>query len=172
MAKENHNAKQFDELKKKYENFRNTIPEKAAITAVNFFKRNFELQGFVDQGLTKWKNVSNPRDRSRKILTKRGNLKRAIKKFKTQRNLIVVGVSNDINYATIHNEGGQIPITPKMRRYFWAMYKQTNEEYWKGLALTNKKYLDIPARKFIGDSEGLRKNVDRMIVKELQLALK
>ena len=172
MAKQNHNAKQFDELKKKYENFRNTVPEKVAITAVNFFKRNFELQGFVDQGLDKWKTVSNPRDKSRKILSKRGNLKRAIKKFKAERNMIVVGVSNDINYASIQNYGGKIPITPKMRRYFWAMYKQTNEEYWKGLALTKKKHLDIPARKFIGDSQGLLKNVDRMIVKELQLALK
>lgn len=171
MAKINNNAKKFDDLKKKYENFRNTVPEKIAITAVNFFKRNFELQGFVNQGLDKWKPLSNPRDKSRKILSKRGNLKRAIKKFKAERNMIVVGVPSDITYAEIQNYGGQISITPKMRRYFWAMFKQTNDDYWKSLALTKKKHLDIPARKFIGDSEGLVKNIDRMIVKELKIAL-
>jgi len=58
-----------------------------------------------------------------------------------------------------------------MRRYFWAMFKQTKEEYWKGLALTKKQHLDIPSRKFIGDSEALVKNIDRMLVKELKIAL-
>lgn len=171
MAKININAKQFDELKQKYEAFRNTIPEKIAIQAVNFFKRNFELQGFVNNGLEKWKPLSNPKDKGRKILSRRGNLKRSIKKIKVQRNLVVVGVASDIKYAEIQNYGGQIVITPKMRRYFWAMYKQTNEEYWKGLALTKKKHLDIPARKFIGDSQALVKNIDRMIIKELNIAL-
>lgn len=172
MASINDNTQQFDDLRKKYENFRNTLPEKVAIQVVNFFKRNFELQGFVNNGLEKWKPLSNPRDKGRKILLKRGNLKRSIKKIKAERNRVILGVTSDIKYAEIQNDGGQIPITPKMRRYFWAMYKQTNEEYWKGLALTSKKHLDIPARKFIGDSEALVKNVDRMIVKELELALK
>lgn len=168
----NNNAKNFDLLKQKFEAFRNTIPDKIAIQAVNFFKRNFELQGFVDNGLDKWKTVSNPKDRSRKILSKRGNLKRGIKKIKADRNKVVVGVPSDIKYAALQNYGGKITITPKMRRFFWAMYIQTKEEYWKGLALTPKKELTIPARKFIGDSQGLVKNIDRMIAKELQTALK
>lgn len=171
MAKININTPQFDELKQKYEAFRNTIPDKIAIQAVNFFKRNFELQGFVNNGLEKWKPLSNPKDKGRKILSRRGNLKRAIKKIKAQRNLVIVGVT-DIKYASIQNDGGKIPITPKMRRYFWAMYKQTKQEYWKNLALTKKQHLEIPARKFIGDSNALVKNVDRMIVKELNIALK
>jgi phage gpG-like protein len=172
MPSINNNAKQFDMLKQKYEVFRNKVPDMIAIQAVNFFKRNFELQGFVDNGVEKWKTLSNPADRSRQILRKRGTLKNAIKKIKAERNKVVVGVGADVKYAALQNYGGQVPITPKMRRYFWAMYKQTSQEYYKGLALTKKTHLDIPARKFIGDSAGLVKNIDRMIVKEMNLALK
>jgi len=167
----NNNARQFDILKQKYEAFRAKVPEMVAIQAVNFFKRNFELQGFVDNGLNKWKTLSNPADRSRKILRKRGNLKNAIRKIKAERNKVVVGVGADIKYAALQNDGGKITITPKMRRYFWAMYKQTKNEYYKGLALTSKTHFEIPARPFIGDSAGLVKNVDRMIIKELNKAL-
>lgn len=172
MPSTNNNAKKFDLLKQKYEAFRNKVPDMIAIQAVNFFKRNFELQGFVDNGLNKWKGLSNPADRSQKILRKRGTLKNAIKKIKAERNKVVVGVSADVKYASLHNYGGQITITPKMRRYFWAMYKETGQEYYKAMALTSKKHFDIPARKFIGDSAGLVKNIDRMIAKELQIALK
>jgi phage gpG-like protein len=169
---DNNNAKKFDELKIKYEKFRNTIPEKAAVQAVNFFKRNFELQGFVDNGLEKWKPLTNPKDKSRKILRKKGVLKNSIKKIKAERDKIVIGVPADVKYASLQNYGGKITITPKMRRFFWAMFIKTKEEYYKGLALTSKKHLDVPARKFIGNSQGLVKNIDRMIVKELEIALK
>lgn len=172
MPSVNNNAKQFDVLKQKYEVFRNKVPDMIAIQAVNFFKRNFELQGFVDNGVEKWKTLSNPADRSRQILRKRGTLKNAIRKIKAERSKVVVGVGADVKYAALQNNGGQVLITPKMRRYFWAMYKQTGQEYYKGLALTKKKHLDIPARKFIGDSAALVKNIDRMIVKEMNLALK
>lgn len=172
MPSVNNNAAQFEELKLKYEKFRSRIPDRIAIQAVNFFKRNFELQGFVDKGVEKWKTLSNPADRSRQILRKRGTLKNAIRKIKAERNKVVVGVGSDVKYAALQNYGGQVPVTPKMRRYFWAMYKQTGQDYYKGLALTKKTHLDIPARKFIGDSEGLVKNIDRMIATELKEALK
>lgn len=172
MPKINNNAAKFDVLKQKYEVFRNKIPETLAIQIVNFFKRNFELQGFVDNGVEKWQKVKNPRDRSRKILSKSGNLKRALKKFKATRNQIVVGVPADVKYASIHNYGGKITITPKMRRYFWAMYLETKNEFFKNMALTTKKELTIPARKFIGDSKALDKSLDRTIIKQLEIALK
>ena len=172
MPSENHNAQQFDVLQQKYEAFRTKIPDIVAILAVNFFKRNFELQGFMDNGVEKWKTLSNPADRSRQILRKRGTLKNAIRKITTERNKVIVGVGNDVKYAALQNYGGQIPITPKMRRYFWAMYKQTKQEYYKGLALTKKKHLDIPARKFIGDSATLVKEIDKQIVEQINLAIK
>ena len=58
-----------------------------------------------------------------------------------------------------------------MRRFFWAKFKETGKEYWKGLALTKKTHFDIPKRKFIGDSKALKITIDRMLIRELQRAL-
>ena len=30
--------------------------------------------------------------------------------------------SSELPYFSIHNRGGKVPVTPAMRRYFWAMY--------------------------------------------------
>ena len=30
--------------------------------------------------------------------------------------------SSDLPYAALHNEGGDIRVTPRMRRFFWAKY--------------------------------------------------
>ena len=51
--------------------------------------------------------------------------------MQTSRNRIVVGVSSDVKYASIHNEGGQIKITPKIIRQ--VAYKFLNTSYlWGG----------------------------------------
>ena len=169
--KTNNNAELMTELERKYEKFRSEIPAKLAVTLVNFFKRNFDRGGFVDKPFKRWPDLQNPRDKGRSKLVKSGRLRRAIKKMQVSRNRVVVGVGSEIKYARIQNNGGNIPITPKMRRYFWAMYKQTGQEYYKSLALTKKSHLTIPGRKFIGDSEALMITADRMIQKELKAAL-
>ena len=64
-----------------------------------------------------------------------------------------VEVSSPLPYANIHNEGGRIPITTRMRGYFWAQYKETKNPLWKALALTKKTHIDIPKRQFVGVSQ-------------------
>jgi len=84
--------------------------------------------------------------------------------------------SSSLPYAGIHNEGGEIEVTAKMKRFFWAMYyksagavtysikkkaannTQRNQrlskeaEYWKSLALMKVgAKLKIEKRQFIGD---------------------
>jgi len=89
-------------------------------------------------------------------------------------------------YAEIHNEGGTILITPRMRRFFWAMYHKEMERIgltksgaarkdkrnasisekamiWKSLALTSKKSFVIPKRPFIYHSKDLNDKIDRLI---------
>lgn len=62
------------------------------------------------------------------LLSKRDHLFRSFKKIENPgaRNVLVY---NDVPYAKIHNEGGVIdqvlPITPKMRKWAWAMYYKT-----------------------------------------------
>ncbi|XGA85218.1 hypothetical protein OEG92_05450 [Polaribacter sejongensis] len=81
---------------------------------------------------------------------------------------VVVGVDSNIKYAALHNFGGTIPITPKMRRYFWAMFKQTGDAYFKGMALTKKKEFVIPERKYIGKTSAMEPRLDRRTIKELK----
>ena len=166
----NKNSRTFDLLEKDYKAFRRRLPNKLAITAVNFFKRNFRVGGFVDKPFQKWKKSTYPG--SRTTMVKSGNTRRDIKKLKVTQNQIVVGIGKHNHYAEIHNEGGKTPITPKMRRFFWAKFKETGKEYWKFLAITKKTHLDIPQRKFIGDSKALEVTAERMIIKELDKALK
>ncbi len=66
-------------------------------------------------------------------------------------------ISANSPYAAIHQFGGTltptIPITSKMRKFFWAKFYETGIESWKALALTKKKELkpviQIPARPYI-----------------------
>ncbi|MBP4140176.1 hypothetical protein J3495_19100, partial [Flavobacterium sp. P7388] len=34
----------------------------------------------------------------------------------------VIRYSSSLPYASVHNEGGEIIVTQKMKSYFWAMY--------------------------------------------------
>ncbi len=66
-------------------------------------------------------------------------------------------ISANSPYAAIHQFGGTlkpiIPISLKMRKFFWAKYYETGQENWKAQALTKKKELKplihIPARPYI-----------------------
>ena len=64
-----------------------------------------------------------------------------------------VEVTSPLPYANIHNEGGRIPITPKMRAFFWARYKEAKDPIYKACALTKKTHIDIPQRQFAGVSQ-------------------
>ena len=66
-------------------------------------------------------------------------------------------ISANSPYAAIHQFGGTlkptIPISLKMRKFFWAKYYETGQENWKALAFTKKKELrpviQIPARPYL-----------------------
>lgn len=166
----NDNTKEFKLLESRYRSFRRTLPNKIAITAVNFFKRNFKVGGFVDRPFQKWKKSNYPG--VRKTMVQSGQTRRDIKKLKVSPKRVVVGIGKHNEYAAIHNTGGKIPITPKMRRFFWAKYKETQDTFWRNMALTKKTHINIPKRQFIGDSKALETTIERMIIKELKKALR
>ena len=92
-------------------------------------------------------------------------------------------------YAAIHNDGGEIRVTKKMKRFFWAKYYETSgafgrknngerrndkrtvqlsteAEFWKYMALMKEgKSIKIPRRRFLGVSPEVEKAV-RDIVEE------
>ena len=91
-----------------------------------------------------------------------------------------VTVGTEVPYAAIHNEGGDIIVTPRMKRFFWAKYRETNggswkrnakndeAEFWKTLALKKAgSVIHIPQRRFIGESQELTDKINNTIENEI-----
>ncbi len=109
-----------------------------------------------------------------------------------------VTVANELVYAPIHNWGGtvSVSVTNRMRRFAWAKFykasgrarkaatgqkngrnmasrkRPPNQQasFWKGLALTKKKKLNIriPQRQFLGESNELTEKINERIEKEIR----
>lgn len=189
---QNRHANEIDKLTEGYRSMRLKLIRESAAFAVAFFKRSFTVQGFMNNTLEKWpERKGGPRNNGRGILIDKGVLKRAVRIKRTGVDGAVVGVDEAIPYAQIHNEGGEIEITPKMRRFFWAMYyryagqmvyntrtkkaadtkrnRGLNEmaAFYRNMAITNKKTITIPKRQFIGDSAKLDREILNHITKEM-----
>lgn len=177
---DNQHADEIDKLLNSYKQKKLQIIQQTAAMALRHFKLSFSNQGFTDVTLKKWPDrVGGPRNQGRAILVNRGQLKRGLRIKKTDYNGAVVGMDDAIKYADIHNEGGEIPVTPQMRRFFWAMYFKTGgknartrrgelPQFWLRLALTKKDTIAIPARKFIGDSATLERKMIAYVEQELR----
>ena len=55
-----------------------------------------------------------------------------------------VDVTSGVVYAATHEFGDSRPVTPKQRRFFWAMFADTGDPMWRAMAMTDK--LNYPAR--------------------------
>jgi len=176
---ENRHADEFDLVLKDYRAIKLKIIQKSAGMALAFFKQSFTNQGFTDQNLVKWNHRKGGyKNNGRAILIDRGTLKRGLRIKSATNDGAIVGEDEGIKYADIQNFGGQIPLTPKMRRFFWAMYykfgggikgKQPSDValFYRNLALSKQSHITIPARKFIGDSATLERQLIEYITKEL-----
>lgn len=159
----------------------------AEVEMINFVMGNFEKQGFLDSSLTPWQERSIDDDQGRAILTKNGALRDSIKITSSSTTRIVVGT--DSKYAKIHNEGGkiQIPITKKMRKYFWYKYytiadksgnirsgSASEASMYKAIALSRKSHLTvkIPKRQFIGESVSFNRLIDAKFIKMIERRFK
>lgn len=171
------------------------LPIKAGQIAKRHFQDNFRLGGFVDNGLHPWQPAKRLSQGGTSAAAKYPTLLSSRKHLYSGINytpgMAQVRIFNDIVYASIHQNGGEIsiPVTPKMRRYAWARYyAATNKEktgekgekspntatseeakMWKGLALTKKERLSVtmPARPFIGSSRELDEKLSAMIETEI-----
>ncbi len=89
--------------------------------------------------------------------------------------------------AAIHNEGGEIKVTPRMKRFFWHKYYEatgsfgrkkdgsrrndkrtiqlsTEAEFWKCMALMKEgDTIKIPQRRFIGTAPEVEAAVREII---------
>lgn len=166
-----------------------TLPVKVGRIAKRHFEDNFRQGGFVNNGLHAWQPAKRLSSGSKSAAANHGTLLSSRQRLSTATNYIArqaaVQIYNDVPYAAIHNEGGEIDVrvTPKMRRFAWAQYyslagrdksggnrtkkgsaaksgvvvEDENALMWKRLALTRKTslHIRIPQRQYIGDSAEL-----------------
>ena len=158
------------DYKKMWENIVSDLPQNVAEQARNFFLASFIKQGWTDTSFIPW--VKRKDDLSHKLLNQSYALKNSIKITKANWEEIEITAGEGLNYAAIHNEGGTITVkvSAKMKRFFWYMYKKTEDEKWKWMAFTKKETLTIkiPKRQFIGESETLMNNLDKMFIDRIK----
>ncbi len=147
------------------------------------FDKNFEREAFFAEA---WERRRSPIRPGRKTLTDTGALRKSIRSRLTDTSITF---ESDLPYAAIHNEGGEIEVTERMKRYFWYKYKETvgsfgrkkNGErrrdkrtdrlsteagFWKAMALKKAgSTIRIPRRMFIGMSAAVEQEV-RTIIEE------
>lgn len=146
------------------------------------FDQNFERQGFFSEA---WKRRKSPLRGDGHILLDTGDLRRSIS---TRSDADSVVFYSTLPYASIHNEGGEIKVTARMKRFFWAKYYEacggfkrkkdgslskgkttvrltTEAEFWKFMALMKEgKTIKIPRRRFLGESPEVESHVNKVIV--------
>lgn len=148
--------------------FVNNIINDARIELSQEFDRNFERKAFFNE---KW--VSNRLINNRgTMMARSGALRRSIKSSASGNQ---IRWNSSVPYASIQNEGGEIVVTDKMKRFFWAMFYKASgaiskskggkpkpsernqklsleAQQWKALALIKVgQKMKIPERRYIGD---------------------
>lgn len=145
------------------------------------FDQNFERKAFFDDP---WPSVRMKNKRG-SLMLRTGRLRRSMRARVTGTSIVF---TSSTPYAQLHNEGGKVKVTAKMRRFFWAMYyKNTNaithsiktksaantsrnkaltEEaaWWKALALKQVgETLNFPKRQFIGNHREVKNTIERVL---------
>lgn len=167
-----------------------SLPHDVSNMALAHFKGSFWKQGFTDTSFIPW--VKRQDDvtmgTNHPILNKSLALRDSIRIDEATMKRIALSAGDGLAYAAIHNNGGKITVklTPKMRKYFWFIYLSLTKGYahgsqppeqvlkWKLLAISKKDTLtiEIPQRKYIGNSEYLLRNIDKYISNKILTAFK
>jgi phage gpG-like protein len=82
---------------------------------------------------------------------------------------VTIGVDGSkVPYAQIHNEGGDIQVTPQMRKFFWARFMETGDDFFKHLALTKKSHFHIPKRTYLKFTPELHARITKNLESRLK----
>ena len=91
-------------------------------------------------------------------------------------------IRNTEVYAATHNDGEEIGVTERMKRFFWAKHLEHKErmgveapetEFWKRMALKKPgSHIKIPRRHFLGPDKAVDRTVNDIINNELENFIK
>lgn len=148
--------------------------------AVNFFKSNFDKEGWQGETFEKWPSRKRETRLStgKPILFSSGTLKRSIQVKSTSESEVVVGTAGQIPYARIHNEGGQITQAARSETFVRNRFKKAPKrgqfrrgvKPGKGFTFRDRT-INIPKRQFMGDSPVLRARLKEMAINEIKKAI-
>ena len=139
------------------------------------FDRNFERKAFFDQP---WPSTK-MHNRRGSLMLRSGYLRRSLRSNISGNE---IRFTSSAIFAKIQNNGGNIRVTGKMKRFFWAMFYKTSKKgktgdrivtpeaaMWKAMALKPVgTVITIPARPFIGNHP----RVDASVVRVFESNLK
>lgn len=151
------------------------------------FDNNFQRKAFFNMS-NKWAKKKYD-DGKGSLLVRSGALRRSLSSVISGDQLVF---SSSVPYAAIHNEGGEITVTEKMKRFFWYKYSlqasrygykkdgtrrndkrnarlSDEAEFYRAMAL--KKVGDkikIPQRRFIGDSPEVQQAIRSIVEQNIQ----
>lgn len=152
------------------------------------FDLNFNNKSFFGKA---WENTSIPNKRE-SLMMRTGKLRGSIKSRESKNELTW---TSSLPYASLQNEGGEIIVTEKMKRFFWAMFYKSNgavsktkkgdtrnndrnkkltaeATIWKALALQKVgAKMKVKQRQFIGDHPRVRQRIEHVVdlnIKELE----
>lgn len=155
-----------------------TIPQKAAVMAVNFTKERFVKKNWVDNAEHPWVKT---KKRKGSTLIKSGRLKRSIRKVHVGADYAIIGT--DVPYAQIHNDGGTIKGTEHVRSHTRRAHKhksyiRSGKRIKAGTVRahiikshTRKYKRTVIKRQFVGKSQQLENQLTTMIQSEIQKAI-
>lgn len=149
------------------------------------FDRNFERQAFFNDAWVRRKSPTRP---GGTILVDTGTLRRSVRSRTTDDSITFY---TDLPYAAIHNDGGEIVVTEKMKRFFWHKYYEatgsfgrekngerrndkrtrqlsTEADFWRFMALKRAgTTIRIPRRRFLGTGPEVERIVREIIEENL-----
>lgn len=149
------------------------------------FDENFEREAFFSQA---WERRKSPTRPGGHILVDTGRLRQSITSRSTDTSITFY--TNE-PHAAIHNEGGEIVVTERMKRFFWYKYYSTTgsfgrkkngtlrndkrnrqlgteADFWKAMALMKEgDTIKIPKRQFLGRSPEVEAAVREIIEENL-----
>lgn len=183
-----------------------SIPYKAGVIMVAYSKDRFKYQNWQDTYPEPWQRRSKKggwsnkgktaNNAGRAILVQSGRLRRSIRIINTTGNSVTIG--SDVPYAAIHNNGGMVNTTQRIRAHVRINSRRDQTGITGATEITNKKGISrtnikwgktatgishvsehtrkmsyrMPRRRFMGESKYLSMQISRMIAAELNNVFK
>lgn len=162
-----------------FSNILKNIIDDIAVEFSEQYEENFRRKSFFNEA---WKRSASP-NKTGSLMVRSGALKKSIRHTKSATGILFY---SRLPYSQIHNEGGEITVTHKMKRFFWAMhhkhsgsiktlkrggkskskssvYADESAQFWKAMALKKEgSKIKIPKRQFIGDHPNFNSKIVRL----------